>query len=198
MSRVIRGGGQGPRGVVPREVYDATEEAKRIVDDARTEAKRIVDEAEQAAEAIRRRAHEEGHAEGRAEAAALLARAAALRDRASADAEKDTATVALAAAERIVGEELAIHPERIAAIVGEALARARRANEVVVTVCPEDAPTLRAMQREVAAHAGQPARFSVREDAAITRGGCVVRTELGEIDARVEVQLEALARALGL
>ena len=198
MSRVIRGKGDGPRGVVPREVYDAAEEAKRIVDEARSEAKRIVDEAERDAAAIRQRAQDEGLEAGRAEAATLLARAAALRDRALVDAEKDTATVALAAAERIVGEELAIAPEHIASIVGQALARARRANEVVVTVCPEDAESLRTLQEKVAAHAGQPARFSIREDPAVSRGGCVVRTELGEIDARVEVQLAALAHALGL
>lgn len=198
MSRVIRGGGDGPRGVVPREVYDAREEARRIVDEAREQAASIVEDAERNAESIRERARAEGHEAGRAEAAALLARAAALRDQASADAERDTARVALAAAERIVGEELAVSPDRIAAIVGEALGRARRANEVVVSVCPADAETLRAMQAEVAAHAGNPARFSIREDPELTRGGCIVRTELGEIDARVEVQLESLARALGL
>jgi type III secretion protein L len=36
----------------------------------------------------------------------------------------------------------------------------------------------------------------VREDAALARGDAVVETEAGRVDARVETQLAALARAL--
>jgi flagellar biosynthesis/type III secretory pathway protein FliH len=38
----------------------------------------------------------------------------------------------------------------------------------------------------------------VHADPALTRGGCVVDTELGTVDARLETRLDALARALGL
>ncbi len=197
MSRVIRGGG-GPRGVVPREVYDAREEARRIVEDARAQAEAIVEAAEQDAERIRREARDAGRGDGRAEAAALLAEAAGLRDRSLREAERETARVAIAAARRIVGEELAIAPERIVAIVGETLGRARRAGEVTVVVHPDDARTLRSMHDRVVERAGRPLRFGIREDDSLTRGGCIVQTELGELDARIEVQLEALARALGV
>ncbi|MBZ0115773.1 MAG: flagellar assembly protein FliH, partial [Sandaracinaceae bacterium] len=33
-------------------------------------------------------------------------------------------------------------------------------------------------------------------DPSMERGGCVVHTELGDVDARVEVRLEALLRAI--
>ncbi len=39
------------------------------------------------------------------------------------------------------------------------------------------------------------APLEIREDAAIERGGVVVETEAGRIDAGIEAQLDALARA---
>jgi len=192
MSRVIRGSGEPPGGVVPKEVYDARDEARRIVEEAEAEAGRLVGDAEREAGELREAARREGLEAGRAEVAALLTRAAALRDRSLEDAERETAELALAVARRVIGEELRIAPDHVRSIVREVLGRARRAREVVVTVHPEDAETLRSMQAEA-----DGARFEVREDPSLTRGGCVVRTDLGELDARVEVQLDALARALG-
>lgn len=197
MSRVIRGGG-GPRGVVPREVYDAQEEARRIADEAQAHAEEIVRAAEQEATRIRDEARDAGRREARAELAALLLEAAALRDGALAEAERETAKLAIAVARRIVAEELVVAPERIVAIVGEVLGRARRAAAVTVAVHPEDAATLRALHSQLVERAGRPAKLAIHEDPSITRGGCLVQTDLGELDARIEVQLDALARALGV
>jgi type III secretion system HrpE/YscL family protein len=199
MSRIIRGGGGGgPRGVVPREVYDATEEAKRIVDEAQARATELVGAARDEAASIREDAARAGRDESRAQAAALLAEASAIRDRALRAAERETAEVAIAVARRILGEEIALAPERVTALVGEVLARARRANDVTVTLHPDDAATLRSVQDTLLERAGRPARFTIVEDPSLTRGGCIVRTELGQLDARIEVQLEALASALGI
>jgi type III secretion system HrpE/YscL family protein len=183
---------------VPREVYDAGEEAKRIVDEAEERAAATVRDAEAEATRIREDARRNAREEGRADAAALLAEAAAIRDRTLAETERETARIAIAVAQRILGEELTLAPERIAAMVAEVLGRARRAADVTVTVHPDDAKTLRRMQDQLLERAGRPARFAIVEDPAITRGGCTVKTDLGELDARIEVQLEALARALGL
>ncbi len=96
----------------------------------------------------------------------------------------------MAAARRIVGEELVLAPERIVTIVREVLERARRARTVTVRVHPADAGALRRAFGEEGA--------LVEEDPSLERGGCVVATELGELDARLEVKLEELARAMGI
>ena len=196
MSRVIRGG--GPRGIVPREVYDAREEAKRIVEEAEERAATAVREADAQATRIREDARRHAREEGRAEAAVILAEAAAIRDRALAEAERETARLAIAVAQRILGEELSLAPERITAMVADVLGRARRAADVTITVHPDDAATLRRMQDQLLERAGRPARFAIVEDPGITRGGCTVKTELGELDARIETQLDTLSRALGV
>lgn len=206
MSRIIRGGPR-PADIVPRTptsaivpgaVFDARAEASRIVAAGHAEAAAIIDAARAGAESAVRDASDAGRMAGRAEVAAALAEALAIRDRALADAEREVARVALAAAERLVGEALTIAPERIASIVGDGLARARRARDVTVRVHPDDAPHVESLRATIAARAGRPASFSVRVDAEITRGGCLIETDLGTIDARLETKLEALARALGV
>ena len=188
MARVIRGSGGT---VMPAEVFDARREAERILSEARTQAARIVAEAETQRAGIGEDARREGRERGLAEAAALLARAAAVRDGALAGAEQELGALAMGIARRIIGEELATAPERIVPIVREVLARARRARDVVVMVHPDDAATLSALPRDALGVA-----FDLEEDPSLHRGGCVVRTELGRLDASIEVQLEALARAL--
>ena len=196
MARVIRGGATRSR-VVPAEVFDARAQGSRIVAEARTEAATLVAAARAEAERLVADARKAGREEGIARAAALLAEAGGIRDHALAEAEREAVTLALAAAKRIVGEEIALAPERIADIVGEVLSRARRAQRVVVRVHPDDARTLESLRDRVAARAAGTASFAIEADASITRGGCVVATDVGELDARLEVKLDALARALG-
>lgn len=187
MSRVIRGGGATPR-IVPAELVDARAEAERLLAEARAEAERIVGEARAEAERLEEAARAEGLARGQREAAETMLAAARARDETLASAEREVRTLALAAAARIVGEQITLEPERIDAIVRDAIARARRAKSVQVRVHPDDLPAL--------ARAGLEG-VRLIGDAAVARGGCLVTTELGTVDARVEVKLEAMAKLLG-
>lgn len=208
MSRVIRGttpAGDEPATspdaaprVVPSDVYDARGEAARLLTDARAQAETIVREAHDAASRIRATARAEGHAAGHAEVAALLHDAQAARDGLLASAEQDVARLALVAAERIVGAALAAEPERIGAIVEDVLTRARRATTVLVRAAPADVPAIERLREHLRERAGLRGPLAVRADETIARGGCVVETNLGQLDARVEVQIAALARALGI
>ncbi|HJK92757.1 MAG TPA: FliH/SctL family protein, partial [Polyangiaceae bacterium LLY-WYZ-15_(1-7)] len=141
-------------------------------------------------EAERRRAEAEaaGREAGRAATAAALLEAAAVRDRALGDAEEELRRLAVAAAERLVHAELALAPERIRDLVGGLLERARRAGDRRLRVHPEDAPLLD----------GLPALAGAERihDPALARGDVILETELGRLDGRLEVRLEALRRAL--
>jgi type III secretion system HrpE/YscL family protein len=182
MAKVIRGSGS----VVPGEVVDAHQEAERIVAEAEAEAERIVAEAKSKAEESERAAKDEGRRAAETEAAALLLTAEKVRRGALEEARATIADLAIAAAKHIVAEELTVDPTRIRSIVRDVASRARRAHRIQVRVHPEDA-----------AHLGEAfADAEIVEDAAIERGGCVVTTDLGELDARLKVRLEALRRRL--
>ena len=195
MARIIRARRSGPA-ILPAEVYDARERADEIAERARAEARALRERAEREAEAIRERAREQGRQQGRAEAAALVTRAVAARDRALAEAEAQIVEIALAAARRIVGEQLLLRPESIVSVVAPLLERARLAHRVRIRISPLDEPALRQALSALQERAGQRAALSIEPDESIERGGCVLEADVGLFDARIEVQIESLAKAL--
>jgi flagellar biosynthesis/type III secretory pathway protein FliH len=121
---------------------------------------------------IREEARAEGHAEGVAAAVAA--------------AEPEIIRLAVQIAEKILARQLTLTPDAVADVVRSALQKVRARKSIVVRVHPED----------VALVTGLPATVKVRADEGVARGGCVVETELGTLDARLASQLAAIERAL--
>jgi type III secretion protein L len=175
-------------------VFDADRQVRGMVARAEDEARRIVAQAEAARARLQAEAAEAGRREGEARAAAALARAAAERDRLLRDAAHEVAELALAVARKVLGRELD-RPGAVVELAGHALAEARGRRQVVLRVHPDDAREVRAAaSRLAAAVAGGP--LELREDPAVSRGGAIVDTDDGRIDAGIEAQLDVLARAL--
>lgn len=162
------------------------------------------------AEAIRGAARAEGHAdglsagleEGRAQVAAALATLAsahgellALRD-ATADAvERDAVELAVRLAEKIVAGALEVDPERVLDVVRGALRRLSERRRVTVLVHPDDLELVRVAAAGFAGELGGIEHCDVQAERRLTRGGAVVRTDEGQVDASIETQL-ARAREL--
>ncbi len=184
MNRVIKGTGP-PARVVPGAVFDARDEAGRIVDEARAEAA-----------SIRDKARAEGREAGLAEASALVALARALRARALDAARDDVVELAVDLARRVIGAELALRPEAVADVCAHALRLARRARDVVVRVHPDDLAAVTAARPALLEAAGRSGGVAFQSDPDVGRGGCIVESELGRVDARLEPQLAAIEQAL--
>jgi flagellar assembly protein FliH len=160
-------------------------------------------EAEHEAElaAARAEGHEAGLAAGRAEvsaAARALASAAARLDEASAavaaDAEPLAVELALRIAEKVLGGELEARPELVTDVVRGALRRLTEPLPAALLVNPQDAELVRASIADFSVEHG--AELSVREERRVERGGCVVRTQAGEVDAQITAQLERAAKVV--
>jgi flagellar biosynthesis/type III secretory pathway protein FliH len=190
----------GPRAGAARrlsaEVCEASLGAREILRRAEAEAARIRARAEADRHDALALAAEAGRQEGLARAAALLARAAAERDRLLASAERELVRLAVAVAEKVLARSVAADGEAVVAIAARVLDAARSRRQVSLRVNPEDAAALRRGERQLAGGLPRARSLEIREDPGVSRGGVVVETEGGTIDARLEVQLEALARAL--
>lgn len=173
MARVIRDGAR----VVPGALADAHEEAARILSDARAEAGAL---AEAARGDIERTAREDA----RAELAAAHLEVEHARSSQLAALADQVVELSLAVAERVIGERFERDPAHVRALVEDALQRVRRASDVRVRVHPDDVGALEHLEVELAA------------DATLGRGDCVVETDLGEVDGRLSVRLDALRRVL--
>ena len=110
------------------------------------------------------------------------------------DMARTLAVVATQLARQIVRCELASRPELVAAVAHEAIdTLLLSAEHITLRVHPDDQALVAQGAAEVLAARG--ARLVA--DAALTRGGCVVESDIGVIDASVETRWRRAAAALG-
>lgn len=95
----------------------------------------------------------------------------------------------------LVGEELALRPEHIRAIVEREVSVVRRAQVIELRVHPED----RALLEDVPDYQSKlelAGQLTVTSDSSIERGGCLVISNLGELDARLPTRIQVAAELL--
>lgn len=193
--RVAPPGSTGPARarVVRREIVDASERAREIVATAEARAAELLSAAERDAAQVRLRAEAEGRADG---AAQLAARALALHaHEAALDERALDRSVALAQllAERVLGAELSIAPDKIASLARAALSEAKGARRATIVAHPEDAAIL---ERAISSLGLDAEAIRIQKDAGRTRGNLRVETDIGALDAELAPQLERLALKL--
>jgi flagellar assembly protein FliH len=109
------------------------------------------------------------------------------------EVEQQLVLLALAVGTQLARRELKADPGQIAALIREAVGRLpAAARDVRVHLHPEDAAAI--AQR--LASAGQERAWSVIEDPTLTRGGCLVRSENSQIDARLESRVNAMVSSM--
>jgi flagellar assembly protein FliH len=122
----------------------------------------------------------------RAAASALVAERGAVADA----VERSAVVLALRIAEQAVRSALDADPERVLDAVQGALRALVERERVLVLVNPEDLEIVRAGLAPLADGLGGIGNFEVQAERRVTRGGAVVRTADGEIDATLETKLE--------
>jgi flagellar assembly protein FliH len=156
-------------------------------------------------EQIRAQARGDGYAEGLAQGrqdgleqatAAALSLGEALRElhelraQMADEMEHDAIELALALASKILSGAFEAEPERVLDVVRGALRRVTERRQLVVLVNPEDLEIVSGAVGELRVQAGGIELCDVQADRRVGRGGAVVRTAEGEVDATVETQLQ--------
>ena len=103
--------------------------------------------------------------------------------------------LALAIAEKVVGVTVENNREPVLETVRSCLDDLRQDAEVVIKINPEDAEVIRENQDHwLRAH--QVDKPVIKEDPTVNRGGCIVETQTGDVDAQIEEQMSKLRAAL--
>lgn len=193
------------RKVIKAADYQAFVEARELRETARREADAILTEARREAAAIladaRVRRDEEkarGHAEGLAEAEAEAAErrlllAFEITDHLEAF-EETAIDLVLVGVRKVLGsfDDRAL----VGRIVAAALAVVRDQRQVALRVCPAELEGVREqLDGMLSAYPGIR-RVDLVADGRLKPGGCILESELGIVDASLEVQLANLAGAL--
>jgi len=111
------------------------------------------------------------------------------------EAETALIELALEAAKKIVAG-MPVDAAMVESTVREALRQAEDSAEIVIQLHPEDLALLRQHQSEIlnGLPDSGPMRFSHSSE--VGRGGCVIQTRFGLIDARRETKIEQLRQSL--
>lgn len=104
--------------------------------------------------------------------------------------------VAVEVARRVVRRELEGDPGMIARTVGSALEQVAGASQVRVRVHPLDAQVLQGTIRELVTTPERAAAVEIVPDGAVEPGGCVVESDRGIVDARLQTQFEEMQARL--
>lgn len=183
---------QRPR-IIARPIADAQAAARALLEKARDEAQQIISRAEAAANDLILQQHTRARADALClvvgEALELRKRQAEL-EKSVLDRSVDFATLL---AERLLGEELSLAPERVRALARQALTEAAGARHAILVAHPRDASELRSGLVNLGSLLDS---IGIEDDPGLPRGHIRVETELGVIEADVRGQLERLAAQL--
>jgi len=180
------------------------------VESAENRAREIIETARAKAGEIERQARADGFAEGERQGKAAAAERfetlldafekavtdlTRYRETIYREAETEVATLAMALAEKVVGETLAATREALRHVVHSALAHTVDRQELVIRVDPADYDWIRdEFSRVMAAAWNESVTFE--PDPGIGAGGCIIESRFGIVDARISQQLDALESAL--
>jgi flagellar assembly protein FliH len=166
-------------------------ESERALATANETARAILARASEDADSLLHRAEEEG----RARAAALLLDAER-QVRARLDQVPEELTrLGVRIAEKLLGEALRLDPSTVTRIVGECLRRSAGAKRIVLRVHPSDLALVESAMPRLRALAESEC-LALEPDPSLEAGGCLVETEVGQVDGRISAQLREIEKAL--
>ncbi len=99
-------------------------------------------------------------------------------------------------AERVVGPIAAQQQGLIQETLNKILYEAQVSGRIKILVHPEDLKTLQSIEPELRKNFPDLKEIGFVADEMITRGGCLVETDMGKLDARVETQVNKLIKQL--
>lgn len=203
--------------VKPFELRSFEDEARLLVEAARTRAREMLraalGERDRVREEARREGYEAGLAEGRVAALAeergrLAAEAAAVRDllgrlaasveakRAEliAAAEHELVRLALVVAAKVTQQEIRKKKTIAPANVKKAIERLARRHSLQVLVHPADLEAIEKFVPELRRQFADITELKLEASEGVGKGGCLVVTREGKVDATLENQLKEVAR----
>ena len=183
-------------GVVDAEEYSAHTKARDIIAQAEAQAAHIRAKAQADRDEVLAEAHEEGRQQGYAEMTEVLVKARLAHTALLHQAEPQIVKLSVKIAERIIGGELQTGEDALIRIVTRAIEQLRQSKELVLRLNPQDAELLRRDKRALLDAVGRVKDIAFRDDPQVGRGGCVIETESGTVDAQLSTQLEMIENLL--
>ncbi|MBF0292760.1 MAG: hypothetical protein HQK86_11460 [Nitrospinae bacterium] len=180
---------------------------RRTIDEAEEIRAKALAEAGAIREKARQQGHKEGHAAGYAEGlkkaapvmdsfAALVRELTGAREKFYSNTENEMVELVINVAEMALGDQIEKNPGLIRHVIKSAVRKLQAREEMTIRVNPMDLAEAEKVRAEIIKEVEDIEKVSFKGDPLVSRGGCMLDTNMGSIDARVETQLEAMRESL--
>jgi flagellar assembly protein FliH len=115
--------------------------------------------------------------------------------RVNVETEKALIELALEVAQKIVAG-MPIHPKMVEAVIREAVSQLEESAEIIIHLHPDDLALLHKHQSPVLEGLPETGSLRFAPSAEVTRGGCMIQTRIGLLDARRETKIKQLRQSL--
>lgn len=181
--------------VIKADAFSKLLEAEQVLDLVKKDAERYRIEVAADCEKLKEQAQKEGFEEGFKQWAEHVARLEQEISNVRKDMEKVIIPVALKAAKKIVGREIELSETAIVDIVSANLKAVAQHKKITIYVNKKDFETLEKNRNKIKDLFESLETLSIRERPDIDQGGCVIETEGGIINAKLENQWRILEQA---
>jgi flagellar assembly protein FliH len=183
-----------------REIERAKFEAEKMIKDAELKVSEIEHEAYKKGYDAGR---EEGYKEGQAEVLRLIDRlgtivstAVDIRDNIIRSSEKLMTDMILMIARKVIKDEIVERREVVMNNIKEAIRRVKDRDRIDIRVNFADLDMTTAHKEELIKMMASLKKVNIYEDSRVDRGGCIIETDVGAIDARISTQLDTIEEAI--
>jgi len=113
-----------------------------------------------------------------------------------AEAEPFLVDLSLEIARKVIGEEMSADPENVLQLAKRALGRSRTGGQITLCVNHRFYPYVEEHRGQLLPLLDGQAELMIIPDYTVQDEGCVIRTPLGSVDARIDTQLEEIRQVL--
>ncbi|WML31527.1 flagellar assembly protein FliH [Neobacillus sp. OS1-32] len=99
-------------------------------------------------------------------------------------------------ASQIIKQELEEYPDKFIELIKQHILRFKEKEHITICVNPDDYPYIQSQRSHLISVVNGETEIKIIPDYSVAAKGCVIRTEYGSIDARIDTQMEEIKRAL--
>lgn len=182
------------RKVLKASEYLTYTEAEKVVEEARKEAERIIREAGSAYEAEKEKGYRAGLEEGKITCSQQILDTVTSTVDYLGSLEEKVTNIVISALRKIIGE--IDDRTLITKVIQSALTVVRNQKQVTLRVSPKQVETVKGALDGILGSFPAISFIDVMGDGRLKEGGCILESEIGVVDASIDVQLEAIRKSL--
>ncbi len=191
-------------------IEEAEKKAEDIIKKARAEAKKLIEETKLYSQSAFSQAETDGFEKGKEEgfeagkeemvnlileAKNVLSQVLKERELLLRSIEPEVAKLAVRIAEKIIKYQVDLDQEAVVSMIRAALDTVKQREEVIIKVNQEDYYYAKEKRDVFASMVEGLKTLDIVVDSGVDRGGCIIETNLGNVDARISTQIHTLELA---